>query len=1135
MLIPKIEHRIGQYLRFLKGSRYREIAALDFEALAVEETIRGPGALPGGAGAKPGEGAWVKVPKSWGYGRPWTCYWFRSSFTVPPRAEGAYPLYLRILPNADSLLFLDGKPAGAFNPVHKKVKLPRGMADGGSHILHLEAYSGHPYPGCHPFEERKVLLTLQHQIDGYPCVFQGGALVERVEPVYGLYYDAACLFDLAKILPANSLRKARILKGLYEALTEIHYASSGAVLEGEAVRAAGRIAPLLRAVNGSTTPKIHLIGHAHIDHAWLWHIGETERKVARTYINMVRLAEEYPDFVFIQTQPAQLEIVKNEYPDIFAAVKEAYENGNWEPNGGMWVEADCNLSGGESLIRQFLVGKRANREMLGYEADTLWLPDVFGYAAALPQILAGCGIKYFVTSKINWNDTTRFPYDTFIWRGIDGTGIKTHYISSRLRGYNGKVGPEFLAELWDQIQHKEIQSEAINAVGEGDGGGGTARGDLEMARRLANLEGAPRAAWNKVSAALDSIFGPDGETEWPQWRGELYLELHRGTYTTQARTKRYNRRLEFALRHTEAFRAIMAMEGWLDYPHKELLENWKALLTNQFHDIIPGSSINRVYREAEAAYRRIEESLDGLIRPVRGKIHGVFRAARSEAGAAGLTLFNDLSWEREGPVFIPASALRPETGALRVACGRGGETGVFPVQRFENIDGEKTAVFSPKLPALGWTHFLAVPGENSGGNSGGNSGEKPGKAPDTALFDHRDRLLDTPFYRIQFDESGAIVSLRDKAQNRELVREGGRFNYFVSAQDVPILWEAWDIDADWTRYLVTETRLESSAAVSGGSECYILRQTYRIGEASTLVQDIIAYAASGRIDFVTKVDWREKRRLLKVCFDSAIDSAQVRCEVQYGHLLRNTHQNLPQDRAMFEVCAHKWVSLEEAGSGLALLNDCKYGHDINGGRLRLTLLRSPTAPDEEADQGEQRFTYALFPFRGAFAESGVVRAAYELNVPVVCEGDGSGEGGGHDTRKSGEGGGAAAINIPGGAEAALGENFSLLAIDNPAIILESLKAPELPCVLPGEGKAGGRGGEPGSRLVLRLYESTGAHAGATLRFVPGRGEEGLLAGAWETDMLEREKAGLRCLGSTLRLEFRPFEIKTVLVQFGRTR
>jgi alpha-mannosidase len=318
---------------------------------------------------------------------------------------------------------------------------------------------------------------------------------------------------------------------------------------------------------------------------------------------------------------------------------------------------------------------------------------------------------------------------------------------------------------------------------------------------------------------------------------------------------------------------------------------------------------------------------------------------------------------------------------------------------------------------------------------------------------------------------------------------------------VPVIWEAWDLDADWTKYLEEETRLQSTEAVSEGPECFVLRRIYRIGKSSTLTQDMIAYAQHRRIDFVTKVDWHETRRLLKVGFDSSIDTAQVRCEVQYGNLLRNTHQNLPQDRAKFEICAHKWISLEEAGSGIALLNDCKYGHDVSGGRMRLTLLRSPIAPDEEADQGEQRFTYALFPFAGSFAEAGVVHAAYELNDPVTGEG-------------------AATAAAAPAAVVASAADFSLLSIDNPAVILECLKAPELPF--------GSTGQKSGKALALRLYESSGGRAKALLRF-PAKEQ---VAGVWETDMLERKPQALPQAGNELSLEFRPFEIKTLIVELG---
>jgi alpha-mannosidase len=1024
-------------------NRYREVGALSFETFETDKTFRAP---PEGV-------VWEKITSPWQYGKPWHCSWFKASFRCP--GSSSYPLFLRVLPNADSLVFIDGTPRGAFNPFHKKVRVPD---DGREHTLHVEAYAGHPFPGCHPGEGRRIMLTLGRQIPDYPNTFEGGSLVERIEPVYSLYYDVKCLFELAGTLDNNSLRKARILQGLYDALGAIPLTAEGKALEEAAEGTARTIRPLLAAKNGSTVPEIHLVGHAHIDHAWLWHIGETERKAARTYSNMVRFAEEYPEFVFIQSQPAQLEIIKNEYPAIFSAVQEACQRGNWEPNGGMWVEADCNITGGESLIRQFLVGKAANKEMLGYDSDTLWLPDVFGYAAALPQILAGCGITYFVTSKINWNDTTRFPYDTFLWRGIDGSVVKTHYLSSRAHGYNGKVSPGSLAELWGEIQHKEIQSAAINSVGEGDGGGGTTRGDLEMARRLTNLEGAPKAAWKKVSAALAAIFS--GSREWPEWRGELYLELHRGTYTTQAKTKAYNRRLEFGLRHTELFFAIAAQEGWASYPGEALLGFWKKVLTHQFHDIIPGSSINRVYAEAEAEYQKVEKDL--------GEITGNLRRQILAPLGGGLVIFNDLSWEREDPVVFSL----PVSGKNLVLTGAGGAA--YPVQGYRDLEGREKLVSAPGIPALGWAHFCLAEG-----------------VEEASPITFTGETLETPFYRIRFDGAGRIAGLVDRRRNREMVAPEGKFNRFISAQDIPVLWDAWDIDADWTRFQEDEDRLLSTETFDG-PVCFRIRRTYAIGRSSTLVQDMVLYARNPRIDFETKIQWQEKQRLLKVGFDTAIDAVQVRCEVQYGHLLRNTHRNLPHDRAKFEICAHKWIALEEEGGGIALLNNGKYGHDAAGGHIGLTLLRSPTAPDPDADRGEQRFTYSLLPFTGSFGEAGIVRAGYELNAPAIAEISAEPK-----APASGKGIG----------------NYSFFTVDGPAVIAESVKAPEAAAQAP-----------QGS-VVIRLYESLGGRTETTLRFSREP------ASAWVTDMLETNPRRLEVSGKTLALDFRGFEIKTLLVAF----
>ncbi|MDR1324905.1 MAG: glycosyl hydrolase-related protein [Treponema sp.] len=1042
MLIPKITSRIAQYVRFLEKNSYHKLHDLEFEVFETGDTFRAPP-----------DAAWQKITTPHPWGKAWTCAWFKTRFFAPPDLKGS--LFLSVLPNADSLAFIDNKPYGAFNLFHKKLRVP---ADGKEHIVHVEAYGGHPYPGCMPFEGSSIYLTIGKTIPTYPNTFEGGALLERNEAVYSLYYDARVLFELAATLDNNSLRKARILKELYDALMEIPFSASGSQLEQLAAAAAQRIAPLLALKNAPTTPKVHLVGGAHIDHAWLWTIAESERKTARTYSSMLRFMEEYPEFVFIQSQPCQLEIVKNEYPDVFIQIKAAYHKGNWEPNGGMWVEADCNITGGESLIRQFLVGKHVTQELLGYEADTLWLPDVFGYAAALPQILAGCGIRYFVTSKINWNDTTRFPYETFIWRGIDGSGVKTHYISSRMQGYNGKVSPASLAEIWNEVQHKEVQSAAIKPIGEGDGGGGTTREDLEMARRLVDLEGAPRSGWKKVSEALDEIFSGDIKN-FPEWRGELYLELHRGTYTSQAKTKRYNRKLEFALRNTELFAAIASLEHGTPYPHNALLQHWKTLLTLQFHDIIPGSSINRVYAEAEAAYRDMETSLADI-----GDKRRAILAGNGNAASQRVTLFNDLSWERSDPQVFSTDVLGAFVDTARAL--KAADGAVYPLWHYTDLDGKEAIAGAPTLPALGWASFTLIKG----------TGDSP--------FTYKDRTLTTPFYTVCFDEAAHITSLLDTRHNRQLVADGGYFNRFISAEDLPVLWEAWDIDSDWTKYLTEEDRLVSTELVADGPVCFRLRHVYKIGLKSTLTQDMVFYATNPRIDFDTKVNWQETRRLLKVGFDTAIDATEVRCEVQYGHIIRNTHHNLPQDRAKFEICAHKWISLEEAGHGVALLNDSKYGHDVSGGCMRLTLLRAPTAPDETADKGEQRFTYALFPFEGAFADAGIVRAGYELNAPCGI--------------------------VAGGT----GDAASFCSIDNAAVIVESVKAPEA---------ATNNGAK---RLVLRLYESLGGQAHTTLNFGVRS-----LAAAWSTDMLEGNAQSLAVSGAELALSFRPFEIKTILLEF----
>jgi alpha-mannosidase len=1047
VLIPKVEDRIKQYIGYLERRKYEKLLDLAIEVYETGEVLRKP---PVGVD-------WRAAPLPYNYGREWTTFWFRTSFTLPAEAAGRQ-VFLAAVPRADSLVFIDGRPSGAVNPVHEKILLSSSGEAGRKYDIHLESYAGHKYPGEHSVVGGEVILTLGLKLRDYPNVFESASLLVKNEAIYSLYYDAFVLYDLASALDADSLRRNRILRGLYDAFGFLRFDASTAELEEQAAKAALAIRPLMEARNGDSAPQAPIVGHAHIDHAWLWPIWETERKAARTFSNMARYAREFPEFVFIQSQPCQLEIVEREYPAVFEDVKAAYAAGQWEPNGGMWVEADCNLIGGESFVRQFLVGKAATRRMLGYEGDTLWLPDVFGYSAAMPQILRGCGIDYFVTSKINWNDTTRFPYDSFVWRGIDGSEVKTHYITARKDGYNGEVSPARLLDAWHYVQHKEVQEAVISSIGEGDGGGGTKRSDLECARRMADLEGAPKTKWRKVSEALAEIFARPSDL--PIWSGELYLELHRGTYTTQALMKRNNRRAEFAMRDCELLCAEWASKsgkGAAAYPRAELLEAWKTVLTLQFHDIIPGSSINRVYRDAEKSYSKLFSDLDRLSGDALRSLAGLGPKPPQGAVATRYALRNALSWERSSLVELQGAGA---SGAELELASASGEAA--PTQALRRIDGSTRLYGLAKLPSMGVAGFEL----------------RRAKAAAPSPFRYSVGRLETPFYSVTFDAAMRISSLVEKSSGRELVGKGQLFNELQSAEDMPVRWEAWDIDSDWKRSVKSETRLLSSELVSNGPLFIAIRCRYAIGESSSLVQDLVFRSFDRRVDFVTEVDWSEKHRVLKAAFGTRIATDKVRCEIQFGNVLRDTHTNMPQDRARFEICAHKWICLEEPGSGLALMNDCKYGHDVSGSLMRITLLRSPKAPDATADMGGHRFTYSVLPFEGSFADSDVVRSAYDLNSPLAAV-------------------------VAGEAPVAAS---SFLSLSDDRICVESVKL-----------------AEASGRSVLRLYETTGA--GRKAKLVLGS----RIRGAWSCDMLERGEAPLPHGEKELELEFGPFQVRTILL------
>ncbi len=1044
MVKMKVEKRISDYLNFLDSRKYRTVQQLSWQFVKEDKTRRTP----------PEDLKWSDINLPHPYGEEFTSFWFRATAVVPESIDGE-DVFLYARPQSDSLVFLDGKPEGALNLHHERIRIVEKAGGGEKMEISLESYGGHYYPGCHPSEGRTVVLTLGKTIPDYPNVFLNGELQVKEEEIYDLYYNAYALYETALVLEKNSLRRATILKGLFDALINIHQLGDIDRLKTECLTASRQLKPLLEAKNGDTWQKVYITGHAHIDHAWLWPIAETDKKVARTFANMCRYAEEYPEFTFLQSQPAQLESVEKNYPEIFERIKDTFKKGQWEPNGGMWVEADCNIPSGESLIRQFMYGRKTTRKLLDYTGDCLWLPDVFGYSAALPQILKSCGIKYFVTSKINWNDTTRFPYDKFVWEGIDGTSIQTLFIPDSPGGYNGSATPANINESWCNIQHKEVQKSFIKSIGEGDGGGGTHRSDLEMARRLTDLEGTSRVEWKNLSDSLEDIF--DNYRELPKWKGELYLELHRGTYTSQARTKRYNRKLEFQLSRVEMLYSLISIlkTGSLSYPEEQLDRLWKNLLTHQFHDIIPGSSINVVYQDAEKEYSNMEKELLLLEKEAMGSL--------SESGSPEMvTVFNHLGFNRKGVFKIEDNSNSFIAGNRYKLSTLNNEP--VSIQQDTDMDGNRQWLCAENIPSFGWRSFSV---EKSG---------KSGISP----FSMREDILETPYYTMKFSPEGGISSLKFKDYHFEYVAESSELNTFILAEDTPIFWDAWDIDADYRCKEKRGTRLLGSEVISTGPVLIRIRNSYSLGEKSKITQDFICYADSPRIDFETRIEWYERRNLLKVSFPLAIQSNEAVGNIQFGHISRPTHDNKPEDRARFEVCAQKWMAISDGKQTAAVLNDCKYGWDVQDGAIRLTLLKAPEAPDEKADYGNQEFTYSFLPSKSGFSAPEINREANDLNQPLLAY---------------------------FGVNPAENE-FSLLSLSTSGISAETVKQ-----------------SEDGNGTVIRFFEAEGAAQLCDLSLYRDVESVELVS------MLEDEIEELEASGNTVSLKFHPFEIKTLKIRF----
>jgi len=697
-----------------------------------------------------------------------------------------------------------------------------------------------------------------------------------------------------------------------------------------------------------------LTGHAHIDLAWLWPVAETRRKARRTFSSVLQLMDEFEDFTFNQSSAQVYAWLEEDDPELLERITERVKEGRWEPTGGMWVEPDSQVTGSEAYVRQVFYGQRYFQQRFGIRNDTAWLPDVFGFSGGIPQVLLGAGISKFFTIKVTWSESNPFPVDLFWWEGIDGSRVMAHTFYNPGAGYNGDIVPLDTIGTWRGFKGKRLHDQTLLSFGWGDGGGGPDRRMLENYARIKDYPVLPRLQMGKV----EDFFANLPTEGVPAFTGELYLELHRATLTTQGLVKKLNRESEHRLVEAEAFAALASLPGarkgllrgrqpGAQYPHERLDTNWKSLLLNQFHDILPGSSINEVYQDTHPELRRVVATA--------GEIRDGAIASLTEAGTGGLAVANP--------------AIHPRV--LTVVAPDGMATGGFPTSVMQKIEGG--VLLHDPTRRLG-AFEVAVPG-----TSKGTSGRAEGDV--TAKRSGKGFVIENDLVHVAIGADGTLHHVFDKSADRDALSDRG--NQLWSYVDRPRAWDAWDIDETYENAGFELTDVESIEIIESGP----LRAAVRVTRAwrdSRFVQTYRLLSGSARIDIETTIDWHERMMLIRALFPTSVHTHEATFETIFGVHKRPTHRNTSWERARFEVSAHRFVDLSEPAYGVAVLNDGKYGHSVVGGTIGLSLVRGPLAPDPFADEGEHRFTYSLLPHVGDWIDAGVVHEAHALNAPLIA-------------------------------------------------------------------------------------------------------------------------------------------------------
>ncbi len=979
----------------------------------------------------------ITLPSLWGgYDKT---VWFRKLVTVPPEFAGK-PVAL-LLDFQEALVYVNGSPFQGVDTNHPEVVLTDKARKNQTFFVAIEASSG----------RRKELNT-----------FGNASLVVVNPTARSLYFGLNALHELEKALGPSAPETKDIKEIIRQTLIFLKYFKpEGEEYPNAIGRALNFLTRTLDEQYKTDVPGlVHLVGHSHIDVVWLWRIRETMKKCGRTFSTALRLMEEYPEFTFTQSQALLYEFVKEKYPDIYKEIKRRVSEGRWLPVGSTWVEPDCNLPNGESLVRHILYGKRFFKQEFGIDSNILWLPDTFGFSWALPQIMKKSGITYFATTKLTWNDTTKFPHNSFWWRGLDGTKILTHLTPV---GLEGLITPKDIKKSWEAYQDNEKSQHVLQTFGFGDGGGGPTREHIESARFLKTITGLPPSRFSTLQEFFTQL-----ELEGKQlstWEDEIYLEKHRGTYTTHGWVKHENRTAERLLYTAELFSVLGMLVGKKStarrYPNLELERAWKTLLLNQFHDILPGTFIAAAYEDIQRDFKELRTACDQL---QKRYLESVAIKPTTKEKDVYFTVFNTLPWERSAYVTLEVKS--KGSGFLVLdQSGRQLET-----QILERRSGRtRLLCYVEQIPPLSLRQLTVVPTKKK---------EDPAR-PWKVTPKH----VETSLFRVRFDGKGQFSSIYDKTLRRELIAPNGRGNQFQTFKDQPKQWDAWDIDPEYHQKSVDTLKFRSIKVIEEGPLRAVLRVQHQSDKGSKVNQDIVFYHRFQRIDFQTHAFWKERQILWKVAFPFNVKGNQATYEIQFGSVQRPTKSNDPYQKAKYEVPAQQWADMSEAKFGVSLMNDGKYGHDAKENVLRLTLLRSPYYPhpvepwrfndDVLTDQGEHEFSYALLPHAGSWRDGETVRRAREFNHPVLV--------------------------LSGHYQAPP----SLITTADENILIESIK------------KA-----EESDEVVVRAYEAHGQATRTTF-------EVGLRVDqVVECDLMEQNPAPLKVSRSKFNVKLAPFEIKT---------